>query len=547
MAYTFEDFQKAMQSSNLTGNFSDADLRLAQTNPDTAMSILKYKLDYRNATTDEMRALANAGAEGVRSSYGGYKGGGDGGSFYLDPLSPGSFTADAAPSYNNNYAGTIEDLFNKQLNYGEYSYGQAAPEYNNRYDQPIQDILGELLNREDFRYDPANDQLYSQYRKAYTREGQRATQDALGAAAAASGGIPSSYASTAATQAGDYYAAQMTDKIPELYELAYNKYLNDYNMQLSDLSAVQGAEQSDYDKFLNEMQQYNTDRNFDYSAYLDQYNMIGNNLQTASGLEQLDYTKHLDELGQYNTDRSFNYGQLLDEVNSQTQERQEAMNNALTAAEYGDYSQLNKMGINTENNSTDWERKYNLALLAAEYGDYSGLKALGIQPDSNGLYNFTAAASGKSGGSSGGSGGSSSGGSSGGSGGGTGGTSPTALSDSAIQALKTQYGGTSLTADQWAAIKASNTWVTDEMLSAAGFSQGGTGGGGGTVTDYDSAIAYMKQNGVDAGVRSGMMTRSEWSRRKASLQQYGTGGTEVKNYDTYAAYVQDYVQYAASK
>lgn len=515
--YTYDDFQKAMTENNLTGNFSEADLRLAQSNPDAAMSILKYKLDYRNATTDEMRALANSGAEGIRSSYAGYKGGGDGGSFYLDPLSPGSFTADAAPTYNNNYAGDIKDLYNRQKNYGSYDYGLPAPEYNNRYDQQIQDMLTALTNREDFSYDLANDQLYSQYKKQYAREGQRATDNALASAAAASGGIPSSYAVGAATTAGDYYAAQLTDKIPELYQLAYNKYLNDYNMQLSDLSAVQGAEQSDYDKFLNEMQQYNTDRSFDYNAWMDGYNMLSNNLQTASGLEQLDYTKFLGELGQYNTDRQFNYGQLLDEVNSQTQERQEAMNTALTAAEYGDYSQLNKMGINTENNSTDWERQYNLALLAAEYGDYSGLQALGIQPDANGLYNFTAA------------------------------PAPATLSDSAIQALKTQYGGTSLTADQWAAIKASNTWVTDEMLSAAGFSQGGTDDDGGTVTDYDSAIAYMKQNGVDAGVRSGMMTRSKWSRRKASLQQYGTGGTEVKNYDSYADYINDYVQYAASK
>ena len=542
--YTFDDFQKAMQDNNLTGNFSDADLRLAQTNPDTAMSILKYKLDYRNASTDEMRALANAGAEGVRSSYGGYKGGGDGGSFYLDPLSPGSFTADAAPSYNNNYAGTIEDLFNKQLNYGEYSYGQAAPEYNNRYDQPIQDMLGELLNREDFSYDPANDQLYSQYRKAYTREGQRATQDALGAAAAASGGIPSSYASTAATQAGDYYAAQMTDKIPELYELAYNKYLNDYNMQLSDLSAVQGAEQSDYDKFLNEMQQYNTDRNFDYSAYLDQYNMMNNNLQTASGLEQLDYTKFLGELGQYNTDRSFNYGQLLDEVNSQTQERQEAMNQALTAAEYGDYSLLNGMGINTDNNATDWERQYNLALLAAEYGDYSGLKRLGIDPNAGSLYNFNSTAAGK-----------------------TGGTqntnnnrtpaedTPTEVPDgtaqqaaTAAQARADSNRGVVTSQADWDVLVAV---YGEQTLTQSGYKlqleQDDTGGGDVSgVTDYDSAISYMKSAGVDSSVRAGMMTRGEWTRRKASLQQYGTGGTEVKNYDSYAAYVQDYVQYAAS-
>ena len=240
--YTYDDFQKAMQSSGLGGQFSDADLKLAQQNPDAGMSILKYKQDYKNAATDEARALANLGAEGIRSSYGGYTGGQRGANFYLDPLSPKDFQSSAAPTYKNNYADTISGLLDKQLGYGSYSYGEAQPEYNNRYDATIQDLLGQIVNRKDFSYDPENDQLYSQYRKQYTREGQRATQDALGAAAAASGGIPSSYAVNAAAQAGDYYASQMTDKIPELYKLAYNKYMNDYNMKLSDLGAVQGAE-----------------------------------------------------------------------------------------------------------------------------------------------------------------------------------------------------------------------------------------------------------------------------------------------------------------
>ena len=50
-------------------------------------------------------------------------------------------------------------------------------------------MLGQIVNRKDFSYDPENDQLYSQYRKQYTREGQRATQDALGAAANDLGGV----------------------------------------------------------------------------------------------------------------------------------------------------------------------------------------------------------------------------------------------------------------------------------------------------------------------------------------------------------------------
>lgn len=95
-----------------------------------------------------------------------------------------------------------------------------------------------------------------------------------------------------------------------------------------------------------------------------------------------------------------------------------------------------------------------------------------------------------------------------------------------------------------------NYGVSEATLKANGFTKGGGNSGGGniaSVTDYDSAIAYMKAAGVDGGVRSGLMTKSEWSRRKASLQQYGTGGTEVKNYNSYADYIKDYCEYAASK
>lgn len=415
--YSYGDFQKQLASSGLGGQFSQADLAMAQQNPDAGMSILKYKQDYNAATTDEARALANLGAEQVRSSWGGYAGGGTGGSFYLDPISPNDFSYSSAPTYTSSYAGTIQDLFNQQLNRGNYSYSEAKPTYTNRYDPTIQDLLNQIVNREDFSYDAETDPLYSQYRKQYTREGQRATADALGTAAAASGGIASSYAATAAEQAGDYYASKMTDKIPELYQLAYNQYMNDHSMKLSDLGAVQGAEQSDYQKYLNELSQYNTDRSFDYGVWSDAKQLRAQDLQSAMALEQMDYSKYLDQLNQYNTDRSFGYGQHLDEVGWQSQTRQEALDKAQLAAGYGDYSFLNGMGINTDNNPAEWERQYNLAVLAAQYGDYSGLRALGVSPDANGLYQFNLAASGglAGGGNAGGSSARSSGSSSGGS------------------------------------------------------------------------------------------------------------------------------------
>lgn len=482
--FTYDQFQKAAQDSGLMGEFSPADLSLAQRNPDAGMSLLKYKQDYHAATTDEARALANLGAEGIRSSYGNYTGGDNGGSFYLDRLSPSSFDGGRAPTYENQYAGDIADLWEQQKNYGSYDYGEAAPVYNNRYDDTIQDLIQGILNREDFSYDPATDPLYQNYRKQYTREGQRATADTLGQAAAASGGIPSSYATTAAAQAGNYYAAQMTDKIPELYQLAYNQYLNDYNMQLSDLGVVQGAEQSDYDKYLNELNQYNTDRAFDYNAWLDEYNMTKDQLQTAQGLEQLDYTKYLNELQQFNTDREFNYGQLLDEIDSQTLERQEAVDNALRAAEFGDYSFLQDMGIDTSNNPADFERQYTLALLAAEYGDFSGLEALGITPSAQNLANFSRTASGSTSRSS---GGGSSGRSSGGGSSSTGGSTGTSAASAAMQRANANQGRVTSEAD-WNALVAA---YGEDTLRAAGYTYAGSGGG--------SSSGDRSSSGEDSG------------------------------------------------
>ena len=300
--FTYDDFEREAKASGLRGQFSAADLALAQRDPDAGMSLLNYKRDYANASTDEARALANMGAENVRSSFGEYTGGTDGSGFYKTQLSPTSFSSGTAPEYSG--------------------YDTPRPEYNNRYDDQIQDLLSTITNWKDFSYDPGSDELYQNYRKQYTREGQRATEDALGAAAAASGGLPSSYAQTSASQAANYYAAQMTDKIPELYQLAYTKYLNDYNRQLTNLGAVQGAEQSDYDKYKNELAQWNTDRDFDYNTYLTR-------------------------LGQFNTDRSFGYQQLLDEISSQNTERENQLNEAILAGNYGDYSQLRKRGIDT--------------------------------------------------------------------------------------------------------------------------------------------------------------------------------------------------------
>jgi hypothetical protein len=72
--------------------------------------------------------------------------------------------------------------------------------------------------------------------------------------------------------------------------------------------------------------------------------------------------------------------------------------------------------------------------------------------------------------------------------------------------------------------------------------EGPTGGDGFTGSTYSEAVAYMKQNGVSSAEASGVMTQSEWQRRKNA----GSGSAEVKNYSSYKEYLADYVEYKTS-
>lgn len=193
---------------------------------------------------------------------------------------------------------------------GSFSY-EDAPSYVNKYSDKIEDLSNAILNREAFSYDPYNDPLYSSYKKTYTREGQRAAADTLGQYATMTGGVPSTAAVAASQQAGNYYAAQLADKIPELQQLAYAMYVDEGNAQRNNLNMLTGLEQSDYQKYLNALNQYNTDRNFAYGVFSDDrnfdYQQYLNDLNQYNADRNFEYNQYLSDLGQYNTDRNFEY------------------------------------------------------------------------------------------------------------------------------------------------------------------------------------------------------------------------------------------------
>ena len=86
------------------------------------------------------------------------------------------------------------------------------------------EALQAYLNREDFQYDLNGDAMYRQYKDRYMELGKAAMEDTMGQAASLTGGYGSSYAQNVGQQAYNRYLQQLGDVVPELYQLAYDRY-----------------------------------------------------------------------------------------------------------------------------------------------------------------------------------------------------------------------------------------------------------------------------------------------------------------------------------
>lgn len=148
-------------------------------------------------------------------------------------------------------------------------FNQDRPEdYQSKYDPRIDALLNEILNRDDFSYDAMNDPLYQQYAAMYQRNGDRAMKETMAEAAAGAGGM-NTYAITAAQQANSYYNSQLNDKIPQLYQLAYEMYLQDKESKVQDLGLLQNMDATQYARYRDTMNDFKDDRNFALGLYND--------------------------------------------------------------------------------------------------------------------------------------------------------------------------------------------------------------------------------------------------------------------------------------
>lgn len=176
--------------------------------------------------------------------------------------------------------------------------------YESQWQTQLNDIMDKIMNREDFSYDLNGDALYQQMADEYSRRGNLAMMDTMGQAAAMTGGFGNSYAQSVGQQAYQAHLQELNEVIPELYQMALDKY-NQEGQELYNQYSMLGAEEErDYGRYRDTVNDWLTERDYLANRYDSE--------------RDYDYSKYNNErdfaYGQYSDDKSYAYQDYRDKI-----------------------------------------------------------------------------------------------------------------------------------------------------------------------------------------------------------------------------------------
>lgn len=105
------------------------------------------------------------------------------------------------------------------------------------WDSKLTETVGKMENREDFKYDLQGDVLYQQYKEQFIDNADAAMRDTVGQVTSMTGGYGNTYAQTAGQQTYNDVMGGLNDIVPELYQLALDKY-NAEGQELKDMASI---------------------------------------------------------------------------------------------------------------------------------------------------------------------------------------------------------------------------------------------------------------------------------------------------------------------
>lgn len=126
--------------------------------------------------------------------------------------------------------------------------------YQSQYKDQIQGLYDQIANRKDFTYDVNADAMYQQLKDQYIQGGRMAMQDTMGQAQAMTGGYGNSYAQSVGQQSYQGYLQGLNDQVPNLYQMALNRYIQQGDQLKDQYSMLTAQEAQDYARWQDQQQ-----------------------------------------------------------------------------------------------------------------------------------------------------------------------------------------------------------------------------------------------------------------------------------------------------
>lgn len=222
--------------------------------------------------------------------------------------------------------------------------------YESKYGPALEALMQQIQNPGKYNYEFNGDNLFKQYADMYTQQGKQAAMNAMGNAAALTGGYGNSYGQMAANQAYDQYLTQLYDRGMELRDRDYQQWQDERQNEFNRYNLMANADQTDYGRYRDTVSdwqnerdyatgRYDTERNVDYGMYRD---TVG------------DWEKNRDYYTDvYNTETDLDYSRYQDTRNFAEQQYQ--------------FDTEMKEKIREFDQSLNWEKMSSQQKYAAEY------------------------------------------------------------------------------------------------------------------------------------------------------------------------------------
>lgn len=174
------------------------------------------------------------------------------------PLAQAAGLVKSYDEFNGTYTPT--DVLQGLVNNGFNTSDAGRPSFDYTYDPEMRALIDQILNSN--LADWKQGDQYAALEDQYAANGEMGMNDLLGQVSSRTGGLASSYAASVANQ-------EYNDWMSKLEQAAQEMYQQDRSDKLNNLGVLNDAYNREYGEYGDKLNQWNTDRAFDYQRQQD--------------------------------------------------------------------------------------------------------------------------------------------------------------------------------------------------------------------------------------------------------------------------------------